>query len=426
MTKKTRRLIFLTCFFLFVLITPVLILYSQGYRFDFQNKKLTQTGGLFLRVVPKRVDVYLNKKLWQKTDFFFGSVLIKNLLPKEYNIEIKKEGYHSWEKTLKIEKEKVTEAKNIILFPEDINFQILAEPVNGVWFSPSQKYLLIKQIDETGWSLKLLDKKTKSLLVKEGDLSSQGADLVNLEFSENEQKIYLTIKVKDKIKHFSLEKIDTPPPIISEIIPAQKTQPENAIAYQSVNNDEYYLDKLGYLFKNKQKLNLTPFPIETETSSVELQVFSDSIFLKQSGHLFKFNNELKKFESVASDINFLKVSPDNKKLLLASNNELWLLFLDELTEPIKKTKGEKLFLARLINKITDVYWLNDYYLTFMAGDQIKIIEIDERDKFNLIDLFEIKKLPFTGSETKIFWNPDNKKIYLWTKETLFISDAPLF
>ena len=68
-----------------------------------------------------------------KTDIFFGSTLIDNLLPGEYKIEIRREGYHNWEKTLTIEKRKVTEAKNIILIPENPIFNLLAENVKELF-----------------------------------------------------------------------------------------------------------------------------------------------------------------------------------------------------------------------------------------------------------------------------------------------------
>lgn len=86
---------------MFLLIAPSIVLYSQGYRIDFENKKITQTGGLFLKISPKQADIYLNGKLSRKTDFFFGSALIENLLPKKYKLEIKKTGYQSWKKLWK-------------------------------------------------------------------------------------------------------------------------------------------------------------------------------------------------------------------------------------------------------------------------------------------------------------------------------------
>jgi hypothetical protein len=139
MAKKTRIIIFLVCSFLFILIAPSIVLYSQGYRIDLENKKFTQTGGLFLKILPRQTDIYIDGKLNKRTDFFFDSVLIENLLPKKYKVEVKKEEHHSWEKTLEIKEKEVTEAKNIILFPQNINFSVLAGQVEQFWFSPDQR-----------------------------------------------------------------------------------------------------------------------------------------------------------------------------------------------------------------------------------------------------------------------------------------------
>ena len=97
MSKKTRTILFLICLFLFFSSAPLVILYSQGYRFDLNPPaggiKFTQTGGLFIKTEPKQVEIYVNNELTKKTDFFFGSALIENLLPKRYKIEVKKDGY---------------------------------------------------------------------------------------------------------------------------------------------------------------------------------------------------------------------------------------------------------------------------------------------------------------------------------------------
>lgn len=77
---------------------PSLLLYSQGYRFDFEKRKIVQTGGLFIKTLPKQAEVYINGKFIKKTDLIFGSLFVQNLLPKKYEIEIKKEGFFSWKK----------------------------------------------------------------------------------------------------------------------------------------------------------------------------------------------------------------------------------------------------------------------------------------------------------------------------------------
>jgi len=158
MTKKTRTILFLSFLTLFLLLAPAIVLYSQGYRFDLENKKLSQTGGLFLKVLPKQAEVYLDDKLSKKTDFFFGSVLIENLLPQKYKIRVRKEGFYAWEKNLEIKEKQVAEAKNIILFPENPKFNVLFSEVEKFWFSPDQKKLVLLENDvQSGlWALKLM------------------------------------------------------------------------------------------------------------------------------------------------------------------------------------------------------------------------------------------------------------------------------
>ncbi len=137
MTKNTRTILFAVCVLLFLLAAPSVVLYSQGYRFDFNppagGKRIVQTGTFYFKVLPRGADVYLDGKLKKKISVLTGSALIENLLPKTYKIEIKKptvhtqEGYHSWQKSLEVREKQVTEAKNIILFPKNPNFTIVSQ-----------------------------------------------------------------------------------------------------------------------------------------------------------------------------------------------------------------------------------------------------------------------------------------------------------
>lgn len=401
---------------MFLLIAPSIVLYSQGYRIDFENKKITQTGGLFLKISPKQADIYLNGKLSRKTDFFFGSALIENLLPKKYKLEIKKTGYQSWEKTLEVTKKEVTEAKNVILLPEDLNLNSLSKGVKNFWLSPDEKKLALEELDEAGWSLKLydLDKNVKSHLISEGNIYSKGADLLNLEFSKDSKEIYLNVAIKEAEKNFTL-KLDKTPPTLTERKIA--TTSENIIASKTIDNDAFYLDKSGYILREEETITEKPFPIQKETEYL-LEVFANFIFLKEGENLYLLNPESKSFEKFFSGIKDLKLSPDSKTLVYLSDNEIWLLFLkDEFDQPQRKA-GEKLFLMRLSEKINDIFWLNNHYLIFVSGDQIKITETDNRDKINIVDIVEIKN-------PRIFWNQLDKKIYLLSEENLYSSPVLL-
>ena len=106
---SARLLIFLTTAVFIFSGTFLMIRYAQGYR---PTKTLTikGTGLLSANSDPTAGEVYINGKLTTATDNTL------NLDPGTYDIEIKKDGYHTWSKKLKIEAELVTET-NAQLFP---------------------------------------------------------------------------------------------------------------------------------------------------------------------------------------------------------------------------------------------------------------------------------------------------------------------
>lgn len=473
MTKKTRTILFLSFLFLFLLIAPSVIFYSQGYRIDIDSKKITQTGGLFLKIAPKQVEVFIDGKLKKKTDFFFGSALIENLLPKKYKIQIKKEGYYSWEKNLEIREKEVTEVKNIVLIPENPNFSILTEKVKDFWFSPDEKKIILVEENEQGWALKLydLEKDVKSHLVDElsfisplrsareideKDIYSKlhtppppsrlggplGANLLKLEFSPDSKEIYLNVGMKEQEKNFILDLEKGGSSLDEREIPEK---PENIITSQTFNNDIYYLDNLGHLFKNpsvakgedegetfidyEERLTEKPFPVKPEVEEDKsssppftaarvteyvLEIFQNFIFLKESQTLYQFNPDSKSFEKFFEPIKDLKISPDYLKIVYFSDYEIWILSLKDYNQAAIHQAGDRVFLIRLSEKIKDVFWFNSSYLVFNARNKIKIAEIDDRDRINVVDVAEFEN-------PKIFWNQFDKKLYVLSNGNLYQS-----
>ena len=426
MLKKTRTILFSVCLILFICLAPTIVLYSQGYRIDFTSKKLTQTGGLFLKIEPKQTEIFIDDKLKKKTDFFFGSALIENLLPKKYKIQIKKDGYYSWQKDLEIKEKEVTEVKNIILIPESPNFHILTNRVKEFWFTPDGKNIILKEYtlspinNKNSWSLKLynLENSLKSHLISEEDISSGEVDLLDLEFPSNSKEISLKIGAKEQLKFFSLE-INKTPPVLTEIKQVL-TSSENIITSKTVNQDVYYLDNLGFVFKNEERLNSNenPFLVKPETKYV-LEIFKNFLFLRENKTLYQFNPDLKAFEKFFEGIKDLKISPDNGKIIYFSNNEIWILFLENISSQPKRKAGEKLFLIRLSEEIKDCFWLNSNYLIFNVENKLKIVEIDDRDRINIIEIAEFKN-------PEMFWNQFDKKLYLLSEENIYQSEKLLF
>lgn len=86
------------------------VAYARGYRFSFKQKSFTSTGIIAATSQPKAAKVYINGELKGVTDNTFI------LPPDTYKIEIKKDGYVDWKKTLVLKGELVVSA-DATLFP---------------------------------------------------------------------------------------------------------------------------------------------------------------------------------------------------------------------------------------------------------------------------------------------------------------------
>jgi len=327
MTKRNKTILFFVCLILFFIIAPTVIFYSQGYRFDFIRKKITQTGGFYFKILPKNSEIYLNDRFKKKTDFFIGEAQLGNLLPRKYKVEIKKPGFHSWQKTLEVKERQVTEAKNIVLFPENVRFNLLDKGIEDFFILPDEKKIVLKRKQGKSLTLELFDpeKNSKDSFFKEKDIS----------------------------------------------------------------------------------------PSLPETKG-ELKISDENIFLTKNNALYKFNFETNSFEKFFEPIKGIKPSPDKKRLVYFSEYEVWILYLAEEISPFHK-KNESVFLLRFSEKIEDIFWLTNHYLLIQTNGKIKISEIDDRDRINIILLAEFKN-------PKIFWSAVNRKLYLLDEGSFLVSE----
>jgi len=89
--------------------TYLAIKFAQGYRPNLENRTISGTGLLVANSFPDGAQVFINSKLTTATDDTL------NLPPGTYEIEIKKDGFTSWQKTLILQNELVTQT-NATLF----------------------------------------------------------------------------------------------------------------------------------------------------------------------------------------------------------------------------------------------------------------------------------------------------------------------
>lgn len=112
--KDFLNLVF-TLIFLFAL-TFLTISYSQGYRVEFEREgeglEIKKTGMLAIRSIPSSAKVYINnddKPVTATND------TIANLTVGTHTVRVEKEGYETWEKTLQVYDEKVTDITAVLI-----------------------------------------------------------------------------------------------------------------------------------------------------------------------------------------------------------------------------------------------------------------------------------------------------------------------
>lgn len=452
MNKKTKTRLIVFCVASFLIVSPVALLYSQGYRIDFTSKRIVKTGGLYFKVSPKSAQVLINKQEKEKTDFFFGASLIENLIPNSYEVEIRKQDYQSWKKNIEVKKGLVTEAKNIFLIPNNPDFEVLDQNIKKFWFSPDEKRFVTQEIQNNFWSLKLYntDNNVKSHLIDQKDISVN-ASILDLTWSPNSENILLKTGFRNKINYLVLNLEKTPTktqeinflsdyneiflhPIDSNAILFTKTENNSTslyeinldtrkpnkllseiISFTTSKNNIYWIDKQGYLNEtnfNKETKSLILSPIESGLN-YQIKSIGSRIFLLENKKLFVLDKELRSINQIASNINNISLSPDQTRLCYWNGFEAWVLFLEGDSNQPYREKNSKVFLTRFSEKVDSFYWWNNHYLIFKTGNSIKIVETDNRDKNQIWDIEKFKAPEMYLSQ--------NNRLYVLDENLLFFS-----
>jgi hypothetical protein len=122
MSRRFRRFLFYSAVAIFILVTPPVVLYALGYSFDFQKWQVVTAGGIYLKSTPSAAQITLEDK-----DAGLTNRLISRLSPRNYNVVVSKDGYFAWQKKLEVRPQLVTEARNIFLFPKQVNPGLVAQ-----------------------------------------------------------------------------------------------------------------------------------------------------------------------------------------------------------------------------------------------------------------------------------------------------------
>jgi len=161
-------------------------LYARGYRLDTKTLQFSPNGLLVINSDPKGAQIYINGALKTATDATI------NLAPGSYDIQVKKDGFITWQKNMNVEKEIVTQA-DVFLFPSagtlsPITFSGAVNPI------ASSDYSKIAYIDKDGlWITETFNLpigfNREPRQITDGDLTG-----ATIQFSPDGRQILLTLK----------------------------------------------------------------------------------------------------------------------------------------------------------------------------------------------------------------------------------------
>lgn len=417
---------------IFLIIGPSIIMYSQGYRFDIKKFQFVETGGLYIKAFPEEVQLYINDKYINKTSFFTRDILVQNLLPDNYNIRVEKDGYHSWKKNLEIESKKVTEAKYIILFNEDIIFYNIENNVSS--FYPNGNQILF------------LNNSNELLLYRSGEIekilgTTQSPDNIeNILFLSNENIIiktttglYYLLDIENKktklIRSFNIDtkniqsrdnklvyqfnnsiyeidvKKDSPKLISRDKVDAFTIDNNSIIALRG--NE---VIKLYDLVRAEEPLY--SFEYYNKNSDYQIVFIEKELFIiEDNKNLYFLNKENNSFENKINAQSELRYTPFFNKILFYDDNNIWLMPLKRYESPFFKDAYSIINIASFDEKIDIIRWLNGDYFVFTLDKKIYISEIDNRDNLNMFDLGK-------NNVSNLFFNGNTKKLYILNDDEL--------
>jgi len=446
MTKSQRTRLFILMAILFALIAPSIIMYSQGYRFDTKKLRFVETGGIYIKAYPTETDVFVDNKRIDKTSFFSRDILINNLLPETYALRLEKDGYHTWEKNLDVSAKIVTEAKYVIMFKDNIPFSSIRDDIENFYPYGNNFLLLtasneiISYNQEKNETKKILDKSHtpynisdivfspsfKKALIEtstglyylfdfEGNISlikNFSSETRNVFFDPSDEDSFV-YEFNNSIYRYNSKTKETPKLISREKVDAftvnngsiYALRDKNIVKITDLNQEEEVLFK--DVFETKDK------------NSYEILFIENYLFLiENKKNIYFLNEENKSFDiKIESDSEINHTSFFNK-IIFYNQNNIWLMFLKKYETPFFKEAFSVINISEFSEEIDNIKWLNGDYFVLTINDEAFISEIDNR---NNINMFSLNKKEIS----KIFFNGDNKKLFLLEKNNFFVSEEKI-
>lgn len=447
MSRRIRRILFYFFVLVFFVIAPIIILYAYGYKYDFTNKKFIETGAIYVKSQPKKAKISLNGKPLNKPT----PVLIKGLLPHQYSLKLEMDDFTSWSKNLEVYPGLVTKAESIILLPSRLESTLFNEqPIQNFYISNDKERILftlaakpeVEANKNNGIWLQELDKNSAAIQLFKNETNVYE----DIQWSENSK--YFIFHTQD---HWFLLDIQKPTEItdITQILGSEisnmrwsmkdsdtlyflrngqlfqfqwrsktsNTITDNVADYYIEDNQIYvitlpnnFVYKIDLNGQNRQQITFG-YPENITIQRMQVSGNGTMIIFDSNNILYLVENGLLK--PLVNGIQKAEFSVDSKKLLLQTEHEVFIHYLDDIEGAPNRKKGEQIVIVRYSEPIKKAVFLPFEYehVLFEVNGALKIAETDNRDQINAIDLTQ-------GNNFEITFDNDILNIYYITDKGL--------
>lgn len=168
---RLRKIFFWVFLILFLTVTPVVVFYSLGYKFNRLSGTFVRTGAVTIETSPKEATVSLDGvKLAPATP-----CTLREMLPKGYVLTLEKEGFHPYQVSFDVRPSRITKLE-VVLVPKSGPAEMAAFDFGIYRFFVTQHLFGEKIVAVTDRGLFSLDKDLKEARpICGGDLGERAA-----------------------------------------------------------------------------------------------------------------------------------------------------------------------------------------------------------------------------------------------------------
>lgn len=457
-STNVKKVFFWILVCLFLLVAPVIVIYSMGYRFSFERGVFIYSGSITIKPTPREVEIFLDNKRVSTgmVNFLNYSYHMGSILPGRYVLEVKAPGYLSWAKEVYVHSGVSTEFWNTFLVRENYTQVVYpTKQAESFFISPDGKRVALVERGEGETWVKILDIKKEEILYAFNfvgyNFSANKKD--NIEWSPKEGRLAVPMEKDGKKEYFIISIGDEEVFNLNEKLKTENIRKlrwssgdrntlfyiqdeklfrldldnlesslevaNNLASYDLSGSNIYYFSKENGIIYQKnisgrgEATQITTQSITAKSGDdFELIAYDEDriAVIDQDKKLYLYNQgEIESgIKELATDVLGVHFSNDGKKIALWSNNEIAVYFVRKWETQPARAEGQKIDIVRFSQPISNVGWFKDYeHLIFSTGNQIKIVELDNRSLKNINNLVTLKdnvtKANYNVREDNLFY-----------------------